>query len=170
MCYRGLGGQDRCGWTGWGHILLCQVTKYHSWKGSQKFIVALRGRVNGQGPRVSQPQSQAQNQVRRPGLVLIHCPGKLHPQAPHPHPLPLLILCFYGRVLFGANRGGASYLWLLQLLQQFINIEQSPPRGLGKEFSLLYVCVRVCACVYKRKRDCRMRGGGEKDERREERG
>lgn len=32
--------------------------------------------------------------------------------------------------------GGTSYLWLLQLLQRFINIEQISPRGLRKEFSL----------------------------------
>lgn len=83
-----------------------------------------------------------------PGLE----PGLMSPQGTSTAPggwnqvctLPLLSLFFQSRILFGANLGGTSYLWLLQQLQRFINIEQISPRGLRKEFSLRSLSFSFC--------------------------
>ena len=137
----------------WGHAPSCQVTECQGWQASQTCTAT--------GWTGDRPGSRSEP-VTGPGPAGVTSPersptgrGSWYQLCTSPltlHPLPQLILCFQSRILFGASLGGASYLWLLKLLQQFINIERIPPRGLGKEFSLL--CVRARACVCKKGREC----------------
>lgn len=103
------------GWTGWAP-LLCQVT--------EQFLDT--------HPTVSQsyPKAGTRTQPR-----LLYCLLQLavctHSTAGPPASI------FVSGVLVGADLG-TGYCWLFQLLQWLINIEQIPPRGLGRVH--FYVC------------------------------